>query len=149
MWSVWPKKKKTRLRRQRQNSVIEREKGEMNPSLLQLEMNLSRQGCCNMKTSSKSPNARREHQTNQCSQFYPNVQSVYSGSISLICHGGVQLGRRLRNCVECGKRGNTTMAVIMVLLGVLLFRTQLVMARPNRTAAEGSTEIFTVSLNIY
>ncbi|XP_055710485.1 sodium/hydrogen exchanger 3 isoform X3 [Phlebotomus papatasi] len=116
----------------------------MNPSLLQLEMNLSRQGCCNMKTSSKSPNARREHQTNQCSQFYPNVQSVYSGIISLICHGGVQLGRRLRNCVECGKRGNTTMAVIMVLLGVLLFRTQLVMARPNRTAAEGSTEIFTI-----
>uniref|UniRef100_A0A1L8DUV4 Sodium/hydrogen exchanger n=2 Tax=Nyssomyia neivai TaxID=330878 RepID=A0A1L8DUV4_9DIPT len=37
------------------------------------------------------------------------------------------------------------MAVIMVLLGVLLFRTQFVMGRPNRTTAEGLTEIFTVN----
>uniref|UniRef100_A0A7G3AYQ4 Sodium/hydrogen exchanger n=2 Tax=Lutzomyia longipalpis TaxID=7200 RepID=A0A7G3AYQ4_LUTLO len=50
----------------------------------------------------------------------------------------------MRNCVNCGKGNNTTMAVIMVLLGVLLFRTELVMARPNRTTAEGSAEIFTI-----
>ncbi|XP_059609498.1 sodium/hydrogen exchanger 3 isoform X3 [Phlebotomus argentipes] len=114
----------------------------MTTSLLQLEMNLSRQGCC--KRSSKAANLAKEHPANECSQFFPHVHSIYSESISLICHGGVQLCRRVRNCGKRGGSSNTTMAVIMVLLGVLLFRTQLVLARPNRTTVEGSTDVFTI-----
>ncbi|XP_055683906.1 sodium/hydrogen exchanger 3 isoform X2 [Lutzomyia longipalpis] len=116
----------------------------MTPFLLQQEMNLSRQGCCNTEKSSKMQEATQEHHTNQCSQFFPQVQCVYNRNIRLISNGSILLCRYMRNCVNCGKGNNTTMAVIMVLLGVLLFRTELVMARPNRTTAEGSAEIFTI-----
>lgn len=105
------------------------------------EMTLSR-GIVSPVESSNSQDITRENRK-QCSQFYPHVLSVFNESIRIICYGIFLLCRHLRYCVTGGK-GNT-MAVIMVLLGVLLFRTQFVMGRPNRTTAEGLTEIFTVS----